>query len=183
MTRIIAGSARGRRLDVPAAGTRPTSDRVREALFSRLESIDAIRSARVLDLFAGTGALGLEALSRGARSADLVDRAASAVRVCRRNVRATGLPARVHQAGAAAYLAGGGEWDLVLIDPPYDFPDADLDALLADLAGHLSEDAVVVVERSARSPAPGAPAWAPGWVGRTYGETTVWLADAAATKD
>ena len=88
MTRIIAGSAGGTRLDVPGQGTRPTSDRVRESLFGALESMDAIDDARVLDLYAGSGALGLEALSRGARSAVLVERGRPAAAVIRRNVSA-----------------------------------------------------------------------------------------------
>ena len=126
MTRIVAGSAKGRTLAVPKSGTRPTSERVREALFSRLDHMNVLEGAVVLDLYAGTGALGLEALSRGAATATLVEKASGAARVATSNVRSTGLSARVVTADARAYLAArsgqvlSGEVDLVFIDPPYD---------------------------------------------------------------
>lgn len=179
MTRIIAGSARGRRLAVPERGTRPTADRVREAMFSRLEALDAIRKARVLDLYAGSGALALEALSRGARVADLVEANGAAARVCRANVRALGFDARVHGTTVTRFLAGPGEWDLVFADPPYDLSTDDLDAVIAAVGSHLSADAVVVVERSVRAPALAVPPWGGEWKWREYGETTVWLSDLA----
>lgn len=110
MTRIVAGSAKGRTLAVPKSGTRPTSERVREALFSRLDHMNVLEGATVLDLFAGTGALGLEALSRGAARATLVEKASAAARVATANVRATGLSARVVTADVRAYLgASSGE--------------------------------------------------------------------------
>ena len=102
MTRIVAGSAKGRTLAVPKSGTRPTSERVREALFSRLDHMNVLDGAVVLDLYAGTGALGLEALSRGAATATLVEKAAGAARVATSNVRSTGLSARVVTADARA---------------------------------------------------------------------------------
>ncbi|MBD3690209.1 RsmD family RNA methyltransferase [Nanchangia anserum] len=182
MPRIIAGSAKGCRLAVPAQGTRPTADRVREAVFSRLTSLGAIERARVLDLYAGSGALGLEALSRGALHADLVERAAAAAKVCRDNIAATGLPARLHRASVMTFLEETrSEWDLVFADPPYDLSGADLDAVLTRLASHVSGDAVVVVERARRDGCPAPQAWPGAWRGYKYGETTVWLSDLAAS--
>ena len=140
MTRIVAGSAKGRTLAVPKSGTRPTSERVREALFSRLDHMNVLEGAVVLDLYAGTGALGLEALSRGAATATLVEKASGAARVATSNVRSTGLSARVVTADARAYLAArsgqvlSGEVDLVFIDPPYDIAEADMTAVLEGLA-------------------------------------------------
>ena len=150
MTRIIAGSARGRRLKVPASHTRPTSDRVRESLFSSLAAVVDLAGARVLDLYAGSGALGLEALSRGARSAVLVDSAAGAAKTMTENIAGVGLPgARVEKAAVADYLRRPAEpYDVVFMDPPYDLPDARVGEVLAALVrGWLAEDAVVVVER------------------------------------
>lgn len=120
--RIVAGEFRGRRLVAPpGTATRPTSDRVREALFSVLGP--AVRDARVLDLFAGSGALGLEALSRGAVSAVFVDRAAPAITAIRANLEALGVEADVRRMEACAALrtasAGGEAYDLVFLDPPY----------------------------------------------------------------
>ena len=160
MTRIVAGSAKGRTLAVPKSGTRPTSERVREALFSRLDHMSVLDGAVVLDLYAGTGALGLEALSRGAATATLVERASGAARVATSNMRSTGLSARVVTADARAYLAArsgqalSGEVDLVFIDPPYDIAEVDMTAVLEGLAPWIGPDALVVVERSTRAPAP-----------------------------
>jgi 16S rRNA (guanine966-N2)-methyltransferase len=155
MTRIIAGSARGRRLRVPADGTRPTSDRVREALFSSLESVFPLPGSRVLDLYAGSGALGLEALSRGAAHVVLVDAARPAVAAMRENARSVGLDgAEVRRADATDYLQRvAHEFDLVLADPPYDLADDEVAVLLEMLTrGWLALSATVVVERSARRP-------------------------------
>lgn len=181
MTRIISGRAGGTVLEVPAKGTRPTSDRVRESLFAALESADLLRDARVADLYAGSGALGLESLSRGASAADLVELSAPAAAVIRRNadrLRAAGVtaPARVHRANVSTYLsASGTEWDLVFIDPPYDVGEDELSRVLVALAPRLSPDAAVIVERSKRSPAPD---WAAAGLEpereRTYGDTTMW---------
>ncbi|MDU0968617.1 MAG: 16S rRNA (guanine(966)-N(2))-methyltransferase RsmD [Actinomycetaceae bacterium] len=179
MTRIVAGSAKGAALKVPSQGTRPTSDRVREAIFSRLASWGAIERARVLDLYAGSGALGLEALSRGARSADLVDASEQACRVARANARSTGLGARVYRADAAAYLGRGGEWDLVFADPPYALDSAELDRVIALIGEHVSDDAVVVIERATRDGAPAPAPWGSAWESKAYGETTVWYSDVA----
>lgn len=184
MTRIIAGSAGGRRIETPRGdGTRPTSDRVREALFGALESRGAIRGANVLDLFAGSGALGLEAASRGATDVVLVDSSRQAVQCARRNVAVLGLPGvTVVQSTVQRYLGGspaaGAPADLVFLDPPYALPEEDLARVLAALAvpGWLGADALVVVERSGRSPEPRWPAGLLGDGVRRYGETALWMA-------
>lgn len=188
MTRIIAGSAGGVRLEVPSAGTRPTSDRVRESLFGALESADAIEDARVLDLYAGSGALGLEALSRGARSADLVERSRPAAAIARRNAAAvakaaSGAAARVHEAAVRAFLQrAGGPFDLVFSDPPYDIDDEAMNGDLLALAPLLSPDALVVIERAKRSSAPAlAPAGLELVRERSYGDTTLWWAAPVAS--
>ena len=191
----MAGTAGGRTLHVPGKGTRPTTDRVREALFSRLEHLDAVEGARVLDLYAGSGALGLEAASRGAAEVVLVDSARAAVDVARRNVAALGLPVRVVAERVLPYLQrpGAGPVDLVLVDPPYELGEDELAAVLTALVGHLAPHAVVVVERSSRSPEPlwPAPSADPeasdaragegrGLVRtdeRRYGETVLWFAE------
>jgi len=178
--RIVAGWAGSLQLAVPPDGTRPTSDRTREALFSMLESRDAIAGAAVLDLYAGSGALGLEAMSRGAASVVLVERAPRAVRVIRDNIarlrKAAPHPVEmqaVQQAvgGFLAHASGG--VGLVFLDPPYDLPDGEIEADLAALAPLLAPEAVVLVERSSRSPAPTLP---PSLVlerTRAYGDTAV----------
>lgn len=176
--RIIAGRARGRRLAVPPRGTRPTSDRVREAVFSAIDTRVDLREMEVLDLYAGSGALGLECLSRGAARAVLVDRDARAVAVLRANVAEVGEPAAVRRSAVDSFLAGAGEpFDVVFLDPPYDLPSAEVTANLAALTtGWLAEDALVVVERSARS---AEFAWPDGFaavLARDYGETRVQMA-------
>jgi 16S rRNA (guanine966-N2)-methyltransferase len=181
VTRIISGRAGGTVLDVPPKGTRPTSDRVRESLFGALDSADLVDGARVLDLYAGSGALGLESLSRGAVSADLVELSAPAATLIRKNaerVRAAGVTgtARVHRANAATYVeASVAEWDLVFLDPPYDVSDDEVARILAGLAPRLSPDATIIVERAKRSAVPD---WAAAGLeadrDRTYGDTTLW---------
>lgn len=181
MTRIVAGVARGRRLQVPAGDrTRPTSDRVREALFSTLESArGGWAGARVLDLYAGSGALGLEALSRGAEAVQLVEQARPALAALRRNVDAVGLPgARVVASRVERHVssAAAEPFDVVLADPPYILPCDAVTEVLTSLIrrGWLAAEAVVVVERATRS---GAPAWPDGLEGsreRRYGETSLW---------
>lgn len=181
MTRIVAGDARGRRLAVPSAGTRPTADRVREAMFSAIDARIDLRGARVLDLFAGSGALGLEALSRGAEAVTLVESAPRAAAVIGKNIAAVGLPgARVLRTAAAAAIANwaGEPLDVVLADPPYDIGDDEVTALLAALAsgGLLSEGALVVLERPAKAPGTVWPeALEPGRV-RRYGDTRIEIA-------
>ena len=183
MTRVVAGTVGGRSLEVPPKGTRPTSERVREALFSRLGHLGVLDGARVLDLYAGSGALGIEAVSRGAAHATLVEHARVAADVCRRNVRSLGLTDRVAVVAERAERFAGrpavAPWDLVLVDPPYDVSDEDLAQVLSGVAGSLDPDAVVVVERAARG---AEPAWPPGverFDVRAYGDTRVWFAEPA----
>jgi 16S rRNA (guanine966-N2)-methyltransferase len=146
--RVVAGSSRGRRLVAPAgADVRPTSDRVREAVFNALGSLAAVEDARVLDLFAGSGALAIEALSRGARSAVLVERDRAAAAVIERNLASTDLEARARlvRTEADPYLSSGpGPFDLVLLDPPYSYDG--WEALLSGLESVVTPDAVVVIE-------------------------------------
>jgi 16S rRNA (guanine966-N2)-methyltransferase len=191
VTRIIAGFAGSRELAVPKAGTRPTSDRVREAVFSALEARDAIVDARVLDLFAGSGALGLEALSRGAASVVLVEKHPKAAEVARKNaelIRTVGklAPGSAHVVvnSVEHYLAGltatagntSDLFDLVFIDPPYDLPEDEIDAVLEALAPHLSDGADVIVERSTRTGDPKPPTGMTLDKSKAYGETTIhWL--------
>jgi 16S rRNA (guanine966-N2)-methyltransferase len=140
--RIVAGTLGGRRLKAPAGrATRPTSDRVREALFSILGDLTG---AHVLDLFAGSGALGIEALSRGASRAVFVDSDPRAIAAIRANVDALGIAAPVHKRTALAYLnnASDGPFDLVFLDPPY--------SSASELAGPLSERLPAVLTKSAR---------------------------------
>jgi 16S rRNA (guanine966-N2)-methyltransferase len=188
VTRLIAGFAGSLTLSVPKSGTRPTSDRVREAIFSALQARDVIDGARVLDLYAGTGALGLEAASRGASDIALVEKAASAARVCQANARLVErqaatvgvVPApRIRVLTRAARTAVDTldhPVDLVFIDPPYEASTAEVDELLAALAPHLADDAVIVLERSSRSTAPTAPVGVTLERTSRYGETVVhWL--------
>ncbi|MPZ73025.1 MAG: 16S rRNA (guanine(966)-N(2))-methyltransferase RsmD [Nitriliruptorales bacterium] len=158
MMRVIGGSARGRRLKTPRGrGTRPTSDRVREAMFSSLR--DRIPGAVVLDLFAGTGALGIEALSRGAAAATFVENDAEALGVLAGNLRAAGLTDRgsIKSAAASAFVRRptGGPFTVVFCDPPYDVAFAAVLGLVAQLddAEALARAATVVVERDRRDPA------------------------------
>ncbi|MFC9514506.1 16S rRNA (guanine(966)-N(2))-methyltransferase RsmD [Nocardiaceae bacterium NPDC056970] len=157
MTRIVAGHAGGRRLKVPASGTRPTSERVREALFSSLDSRIDLEGAAVLDLYAGSGALGLEALSRGAAHVLLVESDAKAAAVIKQNVTAVGLPGAVVRTAPVAAVVGGTaerEFDIVFADPPYAVTEDAVTSALSDLVAHgwVGEGSVVVVERSSRSP-------------------------------
>jgi 16S rRNA (guanine966-N2)-methyltransferase len=175
VTRLIGGAAGGRRIAVPPTGTRPTSDRVREALFSVLEARGAVEDAHVLDLFAGSGALGIEALSRGASTAVLVERDPRACAVIQSNVTATGVHgALVRRAAAAAFLKRTPTpVDLVFVDPPYADP---VDGILALLPAWLAPDGLVVLERDVRAPAPAWPDTLVPEERRVYGETALHLA-------
>ncbi|MGV0737589.1 16S rRNA (guanine(966)-N(2))-methyltransferase RsmD [Mycobacterium syngnathidarum] len=182
MTRIIAGAYGGRRIAVPRSGTRPTSDRVREAVFNALTARLDFAGLAVLDLYAGSGALGLEALSRGATSATFVESDARAATVIAENIAALGVRhATVRRSSVDAVLAGGATRpvDLVFADPPYDLDDAAVDAMLAALAGTgwVAAGTLVLVERRASSrPA----SWPVGWdelSTRRYGDTRVELAE------
>ena len=175
MTRIVAGSARGRRLAVPGQGTRPTAERVREALFSALASRMDFEGARVLDLFAGSGALGLEALSRGAETVVLIESDARAAAVVRANVTSVGIAgASVICAPVASVLARGTDaaYDLVLADPPYAVSDEAVSHVLNELVvkGWLAPDAIVVLERSSRSPQTSWPQGLIAYKSKRYGE-------------
>ncbi|WP_330474069.1 16S rRNA (guanine(966)-N(2))-methyltransferase RsmD [Terrabacter sp. C0L_2] len=185
MTRIISGSAGGRRLQTPpGSSTRPTSDRVREALFSRLEHRGLLEGTNVLDLYAGSGALGLEAASRGAALVLLVESHKAAVKVIRANVAVVGHPGvRVLSDTVERALAvgppAGTRMDLVLLDPPYDVSEDALAAVLAALVEQqwLAPEAFVVVERSSRSPQPTWPEGLELSGEKRYGETAVWFAE------
>jgi 16S rRNA (guanine966-N2)-methyltransferase len=175
--RIVAGSLRGRRIDVPEGeGVRPTGDRVRESVFNALESLGAVRGATVLDAFAGSGALGIEALSRGAASATFAEVDPGARAVVTANLEALGLAerARVVAGSATAALRAGGPFDLVLLDPPYAFEG--WSELLEDVADRLAPRGVVVIE-SDREVA--LPAVLEGLRARRYGGTVVTFATPA----
>ncbi len=177
--RIVAGRAKGRRLADPAQGTRPTSDRVREALFNSLASTMHLEGARVLDLYAGTGAVGLEALSRGAARAVFVESERRARTVLARNIETVGLPgAGIVALPVAAYLATRADtpFDVVFADPPYDLDDGALADDLRALAdsGRLADGAVLVVERSARGAAPSWPDCVTPLHERRYGAGVLW---------
>ncbi|UYQ64641.1 16S rRNA (guanine(966)-N(2))-methyltransferase RsmD [Streptomyces peucetius] len=191
MTRVIAGTAGGRRLAVPpGTGTRPTSDRAREGLFSSWESqLGSIEGIRVADLYAGSGAVGLEALSRGASHALLVEADARAACVVRENVRALGLPGAEVRTGKAEQIVTGPAperpYDVVFLDPPYAVTDDGLREILLTLRlqGWLADDALVTVERSTRG---GEFKWPEGFTplrSRRYGEGTLWYGRAATCED
>jgi 16S rRNA (guanine966-N2)-methyltransferase len=177
--RVIAGTARGRRLNAPRGSlARPTTDRVKEALFSILQG--RLRGAVVCDLYAGSGALGIEALSRGAARVTFIDSDRRAVDAIRANLDATGLDthAEVQQGVLPSALAAvAGPVDLVLADPPYDLPDDDLSDLLARAARLLADGGIIVVERDRRSAPPTWPAEASPREPRRYGDTTLHFAE------
>jgi 16S rRNA (guanine966-N2)-methyltransferase len=181
--RVIAGAARGRRLRVPAGEvTRPTADRVKEALFSSLQP--CLAGARVLDLYAGAGGLGLEALSRGAAAVTFVESDRRALQALRDNVEVVGLPGATVVAldvrRALATELAGGPFDLALLDPPYRLSGEELDGVLAALVGHLAPEAQVVVERDRRAEPPRWPAGLLAAEPRRYGDTAVHRADTGA---
>jgi len=179
--RVIAGDVGGQTLVAPRGErTRPTAGRVKEALFAALGA-DRVVGASVLDAYAGSGALAIEALSRGAARAVLVDRDVGAVDAVRRNLRSTRLVgrARVQRRNVTAFLRDPpppeAPFDLVLLDPPYDLAPGELATVLEALAapGWVSHDATVVVEQAAGSPLPPVPrGWEPRWE-RAYGDTLV----------
>lgn len=179
MTRIIAGAFGGRRIQTPKGdGTRPTSDRVREAMFSSLESeLGGFDDLYVLDLFAGSGALGLEALSRGAQHATFVEHDGKAAAVVRANVRELGAErADVVKSTASAFLLHSHDprFDLVFIDPPYAMATDVVTHLVRKLAEYSAIEALFVVERATRDPF----RWPQGVEplrSKKYGETTIWF--------
>ena len=180
MTRIVGGVARGRRLQVPPRGTRPTSDRAREALFNTLGTELDLPSARVLDLFAGSGAVGLEALSRGAVAVVFVESDRRSAAVVQSNIDTVALPgATVHRCTTETYLAAVGAeqaFDLVFADPPYQWPTASVSSMLDALSrdGWLTSGAIVVLERSWRDPGPNWPPEIKAIKQRRYGEGCLW---------
>lgn len=161
MTRIIGGVLGSLRLKGPTKATRPTSDRVKESIFSILESRGAIQDARVLDLFAGTGALGLEAASRGAKTVTLVEKDQAAAKVCEANLKqvADGLSKaglnsylRLVRSEVRSYLKKKEPIDLVFIDPPYEMAQNQVLSLLGEL--NLSDLGIVALERPGKEEAP-----------------------------
>ena len=175
MTRVIAGVAGGRRLAVPPSGVRPTGDRAREGLFNSLGTLLDLQGARVLDLYAGSGALGLEALSRGAETVVFVESSPGVLPVLKENLAAVGLPGGRVVAGSVPTVVGGAPpapFDLVLADPPYATPDDEVRGVLERLCanGWLTPDAVVVVERSSRDEPFEWPTPIVGLRDRRYGE-------------
>jgi 16S rRNA (guanine966-N2)-methyltransferase len=175
MTRLISGVAGGRRLKVPRTGVRPTGDRAREALFNSLGSLLDLRGAAVLDLYAGSGALGLEALSRGAQTVMFVESSPGVLPVLKENLAAVGLPGGRVLAGSVPTVVGGtppARFDLVLADPPYVTPVDEVQGVLRALSdgGWLAPDAVVVVERSSREEPWEWPTPLVGLRDRRYGE-------------
>ena len=179
MTRIISGVARGRRLVVPSTGTRPTSDRVREALFSSWESsCGGLVGLRIADLYAGSGAIGLEALSRGAAHALMVERDRKTARLIEANMQVVGCPgARVVADDVTRVVTSPPvePYDLIFLDPPYEVGQTVVDEILADLVGNawLAPDAIVVIERGVRD---SAVAWPVGFADpevRKYGDTVL----------
>ncbi len=180
-------------VSVPGEGTRPTTDRVKEALFSRLESLNMIADARVLDLYAGSGSLGVESASRGAKSVELIEFNEKAAAVCQRNAELVNKVlgtkvVKVQRSKVESFLArvaeaGVDHWDLVFMDPPYPLTQEELALVLELLGPRLSPYAVVVVERSARTPEPDWPASLELLSEKKYGETRLWFAEPAASEN
>jgi 16S rRNA (guanine966-N2)-methyltransferase len=178
MTRVISGTAGGRRLAVPPSGVRPTGDKARGALFNSLAGLVDLEGAAVLDLYAGSGALGLEALSRGAATAVFVESGPRVLPVLRKNLETIGLPGgRVLPGSVPTVLAGAAPaaFDVVLADPPYTTPDDEVLGVLRSLVGGgwLAPGAVVVVERSSRDAPFEWPTPLDGLRDRRYGEAVL----------
>ncbi|WP_025273890.1 16S rRNA (guanine(966)-N(2))-methyltransferase RsmD [Haloglycomyces albus] len=184
MSRIIAGSAKGRRVKTPPGDkTRPTSDRVREALFNSLAPGGDLTGMRFLDLYAGSGAIGLEALSRGAERAVLVESHVQTVKLIAQNVSDLGFTdrARVEKASVPAYVSGpaSDKFDMVFVDPPYDVSDQTIADILYNLdeGGWLAPQADIVVERASKR---SQVTWPGNFIGgrhRRYGNTSLWYGE------
>lgn len=182
MTRIVAGSAKGRRLEVPKSGTRPTAERIREAMFSHLEHQGVVAGATVIDLYAGSGALGLEAASRGAEMVYLVEKSGAAATICRRNAQHAGLSenVKVLVESGQTFLEGTiTPCDLIVADPPYDLPETQITNLCAAVVRHLRPQGIFVLERAARSPEPTWPAELVAYNHKKYGDSVVWYCEIA----
>jgi len=190
VTRIIGGSAGGRRITAPAGQqTRPTTDRVREALFSSVEAwCGSLQGLRFLDLYAGSGAVGLEAWSRGAGVVTLVESDRRTARLIVDNAHALGFP-KAHvvalQVVAALGTPPAAPYDVAFLDPPYSLDEPALGQVLTLLDTHawLVPGAMVVVERSSRSPEPEWPDRVAGTRSKRYGETMLWYGHAAANPE
>lgn len=176
--RIIAGEHGGRRLVTPKGDrTRPTSDRAREGMFSSLLTLMDLEGARVLDLYAGSGALGLEAISRGAEAATLVENDPAALKALTSNAQTIGAEAEVVPEDVLAFLERPpSPYQLVVLDPPYE---VDADPVLQLLLPWLADEAIVVLERRTRGPEPQPPTWLEAVRSRRYGEATLWYFRAA----
>jgi len=179
MTRIIAGVYGGRRLAAPnGRDTRPTLDRVREALFSTLAAVTEIDGCRFVDLYAGSGAVGLEAASRGASAVLLVESDPSAARVIRTNIATLGLGGTCQlstaRVGTVLATAPAQPYQIVFADPPYGMDDQEVSVMLTALVAWLAPDGWVVVERSTRTAEPTWPDGVTPERGRRYGESTLW---------
>lgn len=184
LTRIVAGSLKGHTITVPPKGTRPTSAKVREALFSILSGFDLTGDVRVLDLFAGSGALGLEALSRGATHAVFVEKSRGAQKTLQSNIaKLRARPAStLYRGSAAKYLGSLGEeakFDVIFVDPPYDWDEQSLTETLERCGKLLTPGGMLVVERMASSPKPGPAVGLELEHSRRWGDTAVWLYGAA----
>lgn len=184
MTRIIGGKAGSLRIQTPGRNTRPTSDRVREAWFSALEARSALAGAHVLDGFGGSGALGLEAASRGAASVVFVENNTVAAQVITANIEALrgalGPDAllRVVTSPVGSFLKKPSQqpYDLVFFDPPYEVTTAEVNAVLDAVASHVAQDGLVMLERSSRSEAPTWPVGFEQEKPKKYGETLLYFA-------
>ena len=178
MTRIIAGDWKGRALQVPPSNTRPTSSRVREAIFSSIaHQLDSFDGINVLDVYAGSGALGFESLSRGGTRATFIDSDAKACACIEHNAKQLGTTVSILQRDAMATVANTADvaYDLVFIDPPYAVTDDEVATLVANLAsnGWLSKDALIVVERSRNSNFQW-PHSVTALSNKSYGDTSIW---------
>lgn len=179
MTKIISGIWKGRSLKVPDSVTRPTAAKVREAMFSSLEHhIGSFEGLRVLDLYAGSGGLGIEALSRGATQLTLVDSDRKAIATLKTNCEGLGVDIAIKKMNVGTYVSypsDGAVFDLVFFDPPYSVVDAVVEEQVAALAtnGWLAPNATIVLERDKKSLI----TWPAGFTGsepRPYGDTMVW---------
>jgi 16S rRNA (guanine966-N2)-methyltransferase len=189
VSRIVAGAAGGQRIAVPPHGVRPTSDRVREALFSTLESqLGSLTGLRVLDLYAGSGAVGLEAMSRGAGVVTAVESDRRTARLVTANAQSLGFRGVEVLAQPAAKVVGlpaRAPYDVVFADPPYFVDASEVESVLGLLLAHgwVTAGSVVVVERSSRTPEP---AWPQGFSrlrAKQYGETVLWYVRADSPVD
>lgn len=176
MTRIIAGKYKGQRIEVPQHGVRPTTDRVREAIFSALAArLDSWEDQVVLDIFAGSGGLGIEALSRGAVAATFLEKDRRNAEVISANLKKVGAAGRV-VVGAADQFAPTEQYSLVFLDPPFAIDDQYLISLLTNLASAVRPGGLVLVERGKQHKF----SWPAGYsqlLERGYGDSLIFLAE------